>query len=57
MAADVQMKLEVKHEAGTNLVEAGQVFKREDPKSELPCCTHTHTHTHTHTQREYTSIQ
>ena len=33
LAADVQMKLDVKHEAGSNLVEAGQVFKREDPKS------------------------
>ena len=28
------MKLDVKHEAGSNLVEAGQVYKREDPKSE-----------------------
>ena len=33
LAADVQMKMDVKHEAGTNLVEAGQVLKREDPKS------------------------
>ena len=31
-AADVQMQLEVKHEAGTNLVEAGQVLKRVDPQ-------------------------
>ena len=34
LAADVQMRLDVKHEAGSNLVEAGQVYKREDPKSE-----------------------
>ena len=34
LAADVQMKLEVKHEAGSNLVEAAMVLKREDPKSE-----------------------
>ena len=34
-AADVQMQLDVKHEAGSNLVEAAQVLKREDPRGEL----------------------
>ncbi|CAI8041511.1 Beta-soluble NSF attachment protein [Geodia barretti] len=37
LAADVQMKLDVKHEAGSNLVEAGQVYKREDPKRAVEC--------------------
>lgn len=36
-AAAIQMKLEVRHEAGSQLVEAGQVFKREDPKRSVEC--------------------
>jgi hypothetical protein len=37
LAADVHMKLDVKHEAGSVLVEAGQVLKREDPKRAVDC--------------------
>ena len=33
-AAEVHRKLEVKHEAAANLVDAGQVLKKESPKRE-----------------------
>ena len=33
-AADIHMELDVKHEAATTLVEAGQVLKKEDPRGE-----------------------
>ena len=33
-AAEIHMELDVKHEAATTLVEAGQVLKKEDPRGE-----------------------
>lgn len=36
-AAAIHMELDVKHEAATNLVEAGQVMKKDDPREATEC--------------------
>lgn len=37
-AANLHMQLGTRHEAATNLVEAGQVMKRDDPKGMCADC-------------------
>ena len=37
-AAEIHIELDVKHEAASTLVEAGQVLKKDDPKGMKAAC-------------------
>ena len=59
-AADLHLQLETKHEAATNLSDAGQVLKKEDPNGDhntamalpLSCCYWCHRFTYSNLERK-----